>query len=1061
MAVPTTNPAHQWPPKEQPNHQPQPHSVAQDPPPDNTADIANGVSITPPASPILQNNIPTAPGALNGAVPTIKQTVHLAQPVFQINTTVPALNQTLPAVKQAAQSAEAFQTLNPPLSTVSDPRALPDQIPGVKGQPQFISHKSIVEWKRNAAVPTEIWTEEEYNKRFLVISKEMNTAVNKDPDLRDRSKWIEYSYRMVGPSRETAKPCIIVYCFKEDFERLEKLFSKRVKDPLLNGGKQSLVSRLFRGRDERRATVPPFGLVYYRRSKRTTGAEGMVPAYLSNNMTWSGKIVKSPTKTATLGLTVQIGSLSGVTTVDHIFPPEIEFPEDSDEVRDDSEYDYSDSDDMDMDLWVDTGVEYLDEYEEDDLDGTGSHQPIPHQQDGYDIWERIQPPFELPRNEAYLDWCLSKPVDYPAPPLPNLYYPCGEDAGPTIVSEIAKAPRFHCVPVHMLSAVRGVLSGELLAKAAMIGSGPGRDLCLVWTVILHSATKIVDGESGSLIIDQETKQIYGHVVGSEPSGNGYVVPMISIFAQIEARFRTSSVQVFKPLGEAIAPSVLEQEAMVGREANAEPASATPILSRSAPNILHAVPNRDATITPPMSGPTSDLMPMPRTDDSNAVGLGLDTVLSNAMMQAMVISASGKEFLPRSVLSTILPQEEVNFHLQTCLRPRLRNRDIQRWYASRICSTQRPFLKIFAILVLLGKMGCILDFIDEDVTDEDLPFVPPPGSKGVFSDLRLQAQPNVAIRCFQRWSIFHVRLFESTQWPFLAPVFTIGIEPYGRESVNGMIGVSKVQIHPDHHVFSTQGNVFGTMYISCPHDNIEEEVKYLNFAATRKQPDHVTPVLAVISNEGLAGYRLIFPWPEAMLSTYWEQINPNPIMTVDTVRWFVKQCAGLATAMFKLHGESSMMTLGFITERAENLTEASARYVYGNVRPESILWFPDSKKSINDMGKLCIAGFGVFSRPYIPNPRYRAPELELKRPATLESDIWSLGCIYLELVTWLLGGWKLLSTVLDMSFQPLDGGHISESDALHHTVGQNGEEMLETVAVGSEASYPSIGLTTRG
>lgn len=42
------------------------------------------------------------------------------------------------------------------------------------------------------------------------------------------------------------------------------------------------------------------------------------------------------------------------------------------------------------------------------------------------------------------------------------------------------------------------------------------------------------------------------------------------------------------------------------------------------------------------------------------------------------------------------------------------------------------------------------------------------------------------------------------------------------------------------------------------------------------------------------------------------------------------------------------------------------------------------------------------------PSYRAPEGDLEDGVGPSSDIWSLGCIFLEFVTWLLGGRELLS-----------------------------------------------------
>jgi hypothetical protein len=43
---------------------------------------------------------------------------------------------------------------------------------------------------------------------------------------------------------------------------------------------------------------------------------------------------------------------------------------------------------------------------------------------------------------------------------------------------------------------------------------------------------VIDGDCGSLVVDQETLEIFGHVVASNPLGEAYVVPLQSTFHQI-------------------------------------------------------------------------------------------------------------------------------------------------------------------------------------------------------------------------------------------------------------------------------------------------------------------------------------------------------------------------------------------------------------------------------------------------------------------------------------------------------------------------------------------------
>lgn len=93
--------------------------------------------------------------------------------------------------------------------------------------------------------------------------------------------------------------------------------------------------------------------------------------------------------------------------------------------------------------------------------------------------------------------------------------------------------------------------------------------------------------------------------------------------------------------------------------------------------------------------------------------------------------------------------------------------------------------------------------------------------------------------------------------------------------------------------------------------------------------------------------------------------------------------------------------------------------HGDIKPANVLLFrtPDA---FGDMGILKLTDFGlaefsaVHSKSYkqkskvATSPSYRAPECDVYGGVIGRSyDIWTLGCLYLEFATWLLGGWKLV------------------------------------------------------
>jgi serine/threonine protein kinase len=165
-------------------------------------------------------------------------------------------------------------------------------------------------------------------------------------------------------------------------------------------------------------------------------------------------------------------------------------------------------------------------------------------------------------------------------------------------------------------------------------------------------------------------------------------------------------------------------------------------------------------------------------------------------------------------------------------------------------------------------------------------------------------------------------------------------------------------------------------------------------------DHLVTLLATyILNKRFC---FIFPYAEYNLEHYWESKEPNPRMDAVTVRWVSKQCAGIMAAIHTMHEPKHLRNL-----------DVPRFCRHGDIKPDNILWFrsPNDPRGILVVSDMGLSSFNrITSRSNIPNadlpvfPTYRPPECDVKGGSVSRLfDVWTLGCLFLDLLTWLLGG----------------------------------------------------------
>lgn len=185
---------------------------------------------------------------------------------------------------------------------------------------------------------------------------------------------------------------------------------------------------------------------------------------------------------------------------------------------------------------------------------------------------------------------------------------------------------------------------------------------------------------------------------------------------------------------------------------------------------------------------------------------------------------------------------------------------------------------------------------------------------------------------------------------------------------------------------------------------------------------------------------MFPWADGeSLRDFWDKSTKQP-PSAETVHAAICQLRGLADALDNLHNFKGRHTRSHKTEQGmhpeqprvhvndvqsevgEYANNESIRH--GDLKPENILRFLDKR---NELGVLKIADMGLAKRHVVATRergkptsmrfgtiRYEAPETvtTVHGARSRLYDIWSMGCITLEFIIWILYGNEELKRFYD-------------------------------------------------
>lgn len=185
------------------------------------------------------------------------------------------------------------------------------------------------------------------------------------------------------------------------------------------------------------------------------------------------------------------------------------------------------------------------------------------------------------------------------------------------------------------------------------------------------------------------------------------------------------------------------------------------------------------------------------------------------------------------------------------------------------------------------------------------------------------------------------------------------------------------------------------YFDKERSNFLTLTKYLS---RHHSPHLIRPIAAYeVSEERY----LVSLWADGGdLLEYWKNYE-NHRSEVDSLHWLLRQLKGVCSAVKLLHDENTR---------------------HGDLKPENILWFKKGDRGVLQIADLGLTTFhakeadtrnrkGIMTITMSGTERYGPPEVheELNGPRSRKYDIWTMGCVLLESLIWLIYGYGGLKT----------------------------------------------------
>lgn len=175
--------------------------------------------------------------------------------------------------------------------------------------------------------------------------------------------------------------------------------------------------------------------------------------------------------------------------------------------------------------------------------------------------------------------------------------------------------------------------------------------------------------------------------------------------------------------------------------------------------------------------------------------------------------------------------------------------------------------------------------------------------------------------------------------------------------------------------------------------------------------HLTTHLVMWTQGGR--YFLLFPLAKCNLREYMKRNIFEH--TMENQIWLLEQFSGLANALQRIHDLSFQSSDASLSPNPSQQEKDRIAGWHHDLKPENILYFEDADPKhrtlqIADFGSSKIHIIRSRSHP-TRTPRgtltYEPPEMEIEGQTSRPYDVWSLGCVFLEILVWAMMGFTAL------------------------------------------------------